>query len=199
MKVKDPYKMNLQLFAEKGEEGTQSLGEGDKGEDDKLIKPEGNEDDKTFNQKELDEILAKRLLRERAKFEEDFKAKLETEKKEAEKLAKLSEAERAKAILDKQQAEFDQERSSFQKEKIELEVTKQLAAKSLPIEFANLLVDETAEISFENIATFEKNWQTALERAVKEKIAGKTPDVGGSKIESATNIKELADGFNIIK
>ena len=57
---------------------------------------------KTFTQDEVDKMISKRLQRER----KDIKAQIEAERKEAEELAKLSEAEKQKKFLEKQVKEF---------------------------------------------------------------------------------------------
>lgn len=95
-KLGNKIKLNLQHFAS--------------GATDQDEKPE--DETKTFNQEDVNDIVAKRLAREKAKFESEYKAKLENEKKEAERLAKLSEAEREKAITDKAKAEFEAERNA---------------------------------------------------------------------------------------
>lgn len=167
-------KFNLQLFAEDNPEETPPT--------DEKIEDKEDRETKTFTQEDVNEIISKRLLRDRSKWEEDFKIKLEKEKEQAEELAKLSEKERNKVLLEQERKKFEDERMSFQKEKIELEVTQQLAEKSLPVEFANLLVSDTAETSFENISNFEKKWQDALSKAVDEKIKGTTPRGPGTKL-----------------
>ena len=50
---------------------------------------------KTFTQDEVNEMISKRLQRER----KDIKAQIEAERKEAEELAKLSEAEKQKKLF----------------------------------------------------------------------------------------------------
>lgn len=187
-KIKLP-KLNLQLFAEDSTEETPPA-------DEKI------EETKSFNQEEVNDIISKRLARDRSKWEEEFKATLEQEKEEAEKLAKLSEKERHQVILDKERQEFEAERNTFKREKIELEVTKQLAEKNLPVEFANLLVDETAETSFENIAKFEIRWQDALSKAVDEKIKGTTPRGPSTQINdisSTQSFMKMAEEASIRK
>ena len=57
---------------------------------------------KTFTQDEVNEMISKRLQRER----KDIKAQIEAERKEAEELAKLSEAEKQKKLFEKQVREF---------------------------------------------------------------------------------------------
>ncbi len=56
--------------------------------------------EKTFTQQEVDNLIQKRLDRALKKAQE--------EKEEAEKLAKMSEAERQKALFEKEKAEFEE-------------------------------------------------------------------------------------------
>lgn len=188
-------KLNLQFFAD-GDEGEGKVPTGAEGGQD-ATDPEV----KTYTQEELDALLQQEsdkrvtsaIKKKQQEWEEEFKIKLETEKQEAEKLAKLSESGRAQALLDKQQMEFETERAKFQREKIELEVTKQLAEKELPIRFAKLLVTDDAETSLENINTFEKDWQDALKKAVDEKLKGSSPTGGGTSPEVGGIGQRLAE------
>lgn len=74
-----PLKLNLQYFAEGDEPDNPEPGDEPDKPDDNPDKPKGEEggdepspdDDKKFTQKELDEILAERLKRERRKQEEE--------------------------------------------------------------------------------------------------------------------------------
>lgn len=125
--------------------------------------------EKTFTQEEVDSLIQKRLDRALKKAQE--------EKEEAEKLAKMSEAERQKALFEKEKAEFEEERKKYQREKLELEVTKQLSSKNLPVEFGTYLLGENAEDSFNRIKEFEVKWQQALEKAINERLKGNTPKV----------------------
>lgn len=180
------HKINLQMFNDEGTEETPPT--------DKKIEGEENKDIKSFNQDDVNEILTKRLAKERVKFEEEFKNKLALEKKESERLAKLSEDDREKEVLRVAKEEFDTERRTFLKEKLELQVTKELAEKGLPISFAKLLVTDAADTSLENIKSFEKDWQTALEKAVVEKLKGTNPKTGGGSLTSESGLgKRLAE------
>lgn len=178
-------KFNLQLFAGEGEgaagEGdTPPAGEGTEGS------PEGNPEDKAFNQEEVNDIVSKRLAKERAKFEAEYKEKLALEKQEAEKLAKLSESERAEALLQIEKDKFNTEMASFQREKLVHEVTKQLAEKSLPIIFAEVLAGETAEESLANIKKFSEDWNKELEKAVIAKLGSTSPGGSGGAAGAGT-------------
>lgn len=120
--------------------------------------------EKLFTQEEINDIISKRLERERKKAEE--------ERQEAKELAKMSEAERQQAIFDKEKTKFEKERQEFKRQQMELQVTKELNTKGLPVEFASYLIADDAESCMDNIKTFEEKWTNALEEAVKERIKG---------------------------
>ena len=132
---------------------------------------------KTFTQEQVNEMIAKRLQRER----KDIEAKIEAERKEAEELAKLSEQEKQKKLFEKQVKEFEETKKAFENERLLNETSKQLASKNLPIEFAQMLKGNDAESTFENIKVFETKFNDALEKAVNERLRGKTPKVSTSK------------------
>ena len=67
---------------------------------------------KTFTQEEVDKIVNKRLARER----KDIEAKIE--------------AERQKAMFEKQVAEFEATKRAFEQEKLLNETSKQVASKN---------------------------------------------------------------------
>ena len=129
--------------------------------------------EKTFTQAELDAIIEKRLAKERAKFEE----RLTTKVSEAERLAKLSEEERAKAEIDiargelnAMKAEFDRMRAEFDREQLLSQVTRELDDRKLPISMAQSLLGKDAETTKANIDRFESDWKASLENAIKAEI-----------------------------
>lgn len=144
---------------------------------------------KTFTQEELDKIVNKRLARER----KDIEAKIEKERKEAEELAKMSEADKQKKLFEKQVKEFEETKKAFENERLLNETTKQLASKNLPTEFAEMLKGEDAESTFENIKVFEAKFNNALEKMVTERLKGNAPKV------STSQTNETTFGFNFNK
>ncbi|SHJ64990.1 protein of unknown function [Hathewaya proteolytica DSM 3090] len=152
----------------------------------------------TMTQEELDKIITKRLERERVK--------LETEKQEAEKLAKMSAEEKAKFELDKQKSDFEKERQQFLQQKMELEITKQLNTEGLPSNFAKYLMANEAETAMANIKEFKTLWTSALEMEVNKRLTGSTPKSGGSatmaySIEDlkGMSIEDINKNWNKIK
>ena len=143
---------------------------------------------KTFTQEEVDKMISKRLQRER----KDIEAKIEAERKEAEELAKLSEAEKQKKLFEKQVREFEETKKAFENERLLNETSKQLASKNLPIEFAEMLKGNDAEKTFENIQLFEAKFNEAVEKVVTERLRGNVP-----KTTTSSNVASITkEQFN---
>lgn len=133
--------------------------------------------EKTFTQEELEKILEKRLAREKKNLAE----KIEAERQEAEKLAKMSEREKQQALLDKREKALAEREAALEKANLLNETTKQLSSKNLPIEFADYLMADDAENTFNRIAEFESKWNAALEVAVNERLKGNAPASNSNK------------------
>ena len=125
-------------------------------------KVETKQEGKYFSEEEVNAIVEKRLKKEKAKQEKALK--------EAERLSKLSEDERAKAELESERAAFEEERSAYLKEKMLTACEKELVKESLPVEFAKLLVTADADSTSDNIKAFKEKWNKALESAVNERL-----------------------------
>ena len=155
---------------------------------------------KTFTQEEVNAILEKRLSREIKKIEAEKQKAMELELKaeleEAEKLAKMSEAERVKAKAEKERIKFEKERKKFEEEMRAFNQERMLnttmttlSEKNLPVEFASFLRADNAEQIMENIAIFGKHFNEAVEKAVTERLRGKTPQT--STVNNSFNMNEL--------
>ena len=155
---------------------------------------------KTFTQEEVNAILEKRLSREIKKIEAEKQKAMELELKaeleEAEKLAKMSEAERVKAKAEKERVKFEKERKKFEEEMRAFNQERMLnttmttlSEKNLPVEFASFLRADNAEQIMENIAIFGKHFNEAVEKAVTERLRGKTPQT--STVNNSFNMNEL--------
>ena len=148
----------------------------------------------TFTQSEVDKMLQaetdKRvnsaLEKAKLKWETEYQEKLASERSEAEKLARMSESERQKAELEKMQkgfdderARFDAERKAFEQERMKLQLTKELSAKDIPIEFADFLLGQDADVTKTNLDTFSAKWeellQSKIEKHINERLQGAMP------------------------
>lgn len=175
----------LQLFAEgdgggegegsgggEGGEGQGGSGEGDG-------KEGQGEGSKTFTQEVIDKIVSKTIARERSKWEKDFETKLEAQKSEAEKLAKMNADQRAEHERTKRENELAEREAAINRRELRATALEQLAEKSLPTQLAELLVYTDAESTNSSIAAVETAFRAAVETAVHERLKGDPPRGGG--------------------
>ena len=135
---------------------------------------------KVFTQDDIQKIINKTIAKERKRAEE--------EKTEAERLAKMSAEEKARHEFEKEKAMFEEERQAYLKEKLEMQVVRELNQKNLPMEFSKYLVGSDAEQCLENIKEFEMVFNAALDRLVNQRLKGTTPQVG--KVEVSGGISK---------
>ncbi|SFE38330.1 DUF4355 domain-containing protein [Peptostreptococcus sp. D1] len=166
-------RMNLQLLAE--DTGAGNGGENPPEENKPESKTYTDEELQKLIQSESDKRVTQAMESSRAKWEKEYQEKLEKEKSEAEKLAKMTADERAKAQFEKEKEKFESERAKFQRDQLELETVKELGKQGLDVEFSSFLMGENAESTNENIKLFKEKFDSAVEKAVTERLKGKTP------------------------
>ena len=165
-------RMNLQLFAEDtGADVSNNTQNVETPPDKTEVKTYTEDELKAQIQAETDRKVTKALETAKAKWLEEEQAKV----KQAEELAKLSEKERAAKELEIQRNEFEAEKSKFQRERLTLQTEKDLISKDMPAEFAPFVVADTAEQTLININTLQASWQAAIEKAIDDKVKGRTP------------------------
>ena len=125
--------------------------------------------EKTFTQEELDKILNKKFAQWQKKTEE---AKLEAERK-----AKLTEAEK----LAEERKEFEALKKQFEYEKRVNSTSKVLASNNLPVEFADFLISDSDEATTQRVDLFKNAFNEAVEKLVNERLRGRTPKTSTSK------------------
>ena len=136
-------------------------------------------------QAKIDAAVAAQLAKYQAKLESEFKKREELAKKEAERLSKLSEDERAKAELENTRKELEKQKADFERERLKYEAAKVMSQRNLPTEFTEYLIGEDNETTLENIKTFEKKFNKAVEDAVTVKLKGKAPQTGGKSMDNS--------------
>nr|DAH99118.1 MAG TPA: Major capsid protein [Caudoviricetes sp.] len=203
---------NLQLFAEGDGDGGGSgdgngdgtgtgdgNGEGNNGNGsmsfDDFLKGEGN-------QAEFDRRVQKAVKTAVTNAQEKWQALTDDKLSEAEKLAKMTKEERAAYQAKKEREAFEAEKAAFEKEKLVVQVTKELQEKALPVEFAGALsAIADAEKIKEAIAEIKTVWDSQITEAIKAKARQDTPRDGGRLIGNGKrmNIGELAKEARIIK
>ena len=148
-------------------------------------------EEKTFTQEELDKILNKKFAQ--------WQKKTEEAKAEAERKAKLTEAEK----LAEERKEFERMKMQFEYEQRVNSTSKVLASNNLPIEFADFLIGDTDEATTQRVDLFKNAFNEALEKAVNERLRGRTPKASTSKALEITkedfrsmSYKEKMDLYN---
>ncbi len=129
---------------------------------------------------ETDRRVTEAVKTANAKAAEEFEKRLAAEHEKWEKQSKMTAAEREAAARKEEQAQFEAERQKFNAEKLEYDCTKQLAAQSLPVEFAKMLTGADADETKANIDSFKTAFDKAIEAAVTERLKGKAPASGGT-------------------
>lgn len=178
--------LNLQFFAEDG-------GGNDPGD------PTPN-----FNVDELDEEQLA-AIKEKFGFKDDkdvdsiiknkksrWQKELEEQKNEAARLAKLSEEDRQKALIQKEKEEFEKEKEEFRKEQLFVEKGKQLTAQGIPANFAHRITGDTAEDILEDVKAFRAEWDKAVEAKVNERLASKNKTKVGTAGGQMTKAEIMA-------
>ena len=177
-------KLKLQLFAESGENGTGDTGtEGAAGsKDGKDTEIKTFDDilkDKTY-QSEFDKRISKSLETAKAKWDAEAQKKIDDAKTEAEKLAKMNADQKAEYEKQKALDDLAKREKDITTRELKAQAYETLAEKGLPKELVDILNYSDAEQCNKSIEAVEKAFQSAVEKAVNEKLRGGNLPKGGS-------------------
>lgn len=153
--------------------------------------------EKTLTQSQFDEAMIKRLNRERAKWEKEFTQKLEVEKQESEKIAKLNAEEKARYEFEKKVKGIEAREKELAKKELTIEVGTQLKELGISTKATRFVIGEDAETTHENIKEFEKLVEEIKEDLKRELLKGKTPKSSSSNGQSVT--KEQFKKMNMLQ
>ena len=185
------FDFDLQRFAD-GDTGAGDAGAA--GEN--SVEVDGDKPKGTPPQDKFEDVQAKidaALTAAKAKWEKDYQKKAAAEKKEAERLSKLSEDERKAAELENSRKELEAKEAELKKKELRLEMVKVLADRKIPVQFMDYLIAEDSESTLSRITTFEKEFKKAVEDGVNEKLKGKAPAAGGTR--TGENGAGVTNGF----
>ena len=131
------------------------------------------EQEKTFTRDELNKIVST----EKAKALEQYKAQVEAEKTEAEKLAKMKSDEKLQYQLEKSNEEKNNALAELNAYKLKEEAVKIASDKGLEVSLLDLIDFKTvtAEKLSENIDNLSAVFNRAVEKAVNDKLKEDAP------------------------
>lgn len=175
--------MNIQFFAEGdgggtggnagdgGGTGSSGSGSGDAGQKpsfDEFLKGDGN-------QAEFDRRMNKAIETAVRNAQEKWRIMTDDRVSEAEKLAKMTTAEKAEYLQGKKEKELAEREAEITKRELMAEAKNTLAEKKLPAALAEILSYADADSCKKSIETVEKAFQAAVQDAVNEKLKGGKP------------------------
>lgn len=152
---------------------------------------------RTFTQEEVDAMLAARVKREAAKYDELTKKAVADALADQERKSKLTEEQRTNEELAAKTNALEEREQAIILRENKAEASVQLSKIGLDPELASLIVDVDMDKTKENIKVLEKAFNASVDATIKKRLAGKTPtDFGdGSKDKSTSkNKSDLSSG-----
>lgn len=168
---KNRYRFHLQHFGGDGGDN-QPNNEGDTTPDTVTLSAEEL-------QRKIEAESDRKLASALEKKQKEWEQKLEQEKQEAERLAKLSAKERQEEELTIREKEIDKRIKELEQRELKADAISDLKDKGLPADFADFLLANDAEGTLANINAFKTAFDEAVNEAVKEKLRQDTPKTGG--------------------
>lgn len=165
--AKRPWQMNLQLFAEPAEPAAPNAEPAEPAEPAANSAAAGAQQMFTLDEvmKMIQSETDKRVTKALQKQEKDFKKQMS--------LSGLDEQQRAIAERDNKIAEQDELIRSLTLDRNKAELTKTLAARGLPVEFADVIeVGDDAEAAQKKVDALDAAFKRAIEEAVNSRLAG---------------------------
>lgn len=181
--------MNIQFFAEgdgggaggDGGNGGGADADGSSGGDvsklpsfDEFLKSEGN-------QAEFDRRVNKAIDTAVKNAQEKWRIMTDDKVSEAEKLAKMTAAEKAEYLQNKKTKELADREASITKRELMAEAKNTLTEKGLPVGLAEILNYNDADSCKKSLEAVETAFQTAVQAAVEEKLKGGKPPKKATK------------------
>ncbi|MBS1014104.1 DUF4355 domain-containing protein [Levilactobacillus brevis] len=189
-------KMNLQYFAEPGEEPKPIDPNNKPQQEPKDSEPSG----KTYSQDDVNKMMGAKANQ----LEEKFNSQLESLKEEwmskGEERAGMNAQQKAEAELDdKRQALADQEKRLQERldavdEKNALAATKSaLTDSKIPVEFAEFVTSKDDDVRKNNIDKFSDLFNKAVQDSVEQRVQGThTPQNGGQVVAGSLTREDFA-------
>ena len=167
-------KMRLQFFADPGGNGGGPEGGDDNGARtepvsfDDFLAEEGN-------QAEFDRRVQKAVNTAVTNAREKWQALADDKLSEAEKLAKMTKDEQKTYMQNKRDKELSDREAAVTRSELMAEAKNSLSDEGLPVELAEVLSYTDADACKKSMETVKKAFQTAVEKAVDEKLKGGKP------------------------
>lgn len=195
-------RLNLQFFSQDDTGGSnpsddEKGNDTQDGQDDSKGEEKEEKDERTFTQKELDDIVQQRLRRAEKEKQDAID--------EAKKLAKMNADEKREYELEKLKQENEELKAVQIRFELGKEATKMLATSGITAtdEILDFVVREDAETTSEAVIAFTELITDTADALVKEKLKGNGPrkqtGVTGITKQDILNIKDSAERIRAIQ
>lgn len=152
------YKYDIQFFNENNSANVETV-------------EESNEQPKDLlTQEQVNEIISKRLSKEKIKFEKEYNKKLEIEKAEVQRLATMNAEQRQQEELKKKIKELEEREQALRKSEAKSEAIEVLRDRGLSVDFVDIVLGDSDEVTLNNINLLEKVFKNAIELEVENRI-----------------------------
>ena len=150
---------------------------------------------KTFSQEELGQKLSEERKKLREGFDKEMEERIAKEKSEWERQSRLTEEQRAKEAQEAERKELDEREHNITMRERRSEAIEKLTEKGISSKLVDFVVDADADKTDENIATLEKEFNKAVEDAVKAKLSGTTPTDRSTTTPSSKTADSMSKGI----
>lgn len=163
-------KMDLQLFADGGNQDDKDTGD-DQKQDDKDDKQDQQDQDKPLTTEEIQKMIQSATDKVRT----EYSKKLKEAQAEAERLAKekMSEEEKAEFERQKLQDELTEKEQALLERELNLQAIDLLTEAKMPLTFKEFVIGADEETTKTKVKTLKTLWAEELEKAVQERFKEK--------------------------
>lgn len=152
------------------------------------------ETEKTYTEAEVQALLQKESDRRVSEALKKQERKNAEKVKEAEKLAKMNEAEKFQYELEQREKAIEEKEKALALAENKNEASKILAEKGLSLDLVQFVVAETADDMNANISLLDKAFKASVKAEVEKRLGGKSPKGTG---DNGTITKEQFKAMSI--
>lgn len=134
--------------------------------------------EKTYTQAEVDELLQKEGDRRVTEALKTYQKRAEQKTREAEKLARMNEAEKYQYELEQREKAIQEKEQQLILAENKAQAAKILAEKGLAANLVDFVVAEDADVMNANIKALEGAFKSSVKGEVEKRLGAKTPEKG---------------------
>lgn len=167
--------------------------------------PANKQGEDTFTKSDVDREVSKAvdkaLKKREEKHQEELSKAIDDAIAERERLSKLSEKERQEEELTQREQDILKREAEIKRAQLRSDAVADLQEKKLPSDFADFLLGDDAESTLENINTFKKAFDDAVNEQVKVALRQDTPPSGngGGTSGKVPSVAKMAQEHRLIK